>query len=358
MESPIKNLRNPKSLPEEPKKPESTSNSEPDLQLSVNLNYLFDYSLNNRLNITKKETLLCLIQKSHKNNIISPFDQHAYSKLVKDKCNLVNRSPELNYNYENISKINNILKKLDFNLNSKRFLNANNLLCNCVSSSLMVFFFDLFRISEIQSFDKETISIMIKLKSAYKPQKYLNPRILFEYLAENVLWNSVVLYKYRLDDWQKNKMGYFNFYLSYIYILVHMELIVLCDKGEPVVLDYLSKKINDLNSALPSFLKALILNGLLKHDDIVKFENFIINNRLNRLKCARKLDLKYIYFEKALASVSNKAGLSFPLRLKDLCRIRVKESISSYEPSKMFKLSLNDDKLKGFLMFDQEIVSY
>lgn len=354
----MESLINKVNLSDEPKKPESTLLCEPDYGLSVNLNYLFDYNLNNRLNITKKETLLWLIQKSHKNNIISPFDQHAYSKLVKDKCNLVKRSPELNYNYESISKINNILKKLDYNLNSKRFLNANNLLCNCVSSSLMVFFFDLFRISEIQSFDEETINIMIKLKSAYKPQKYLNPRILFEYLAENVLWNSLVLYKYRLDDWEKNKMGYFNFYLSYIYILIHMELIVLCDKAKPVVLDYLNKKINDLNSALPNFLKALILNGLLKQDDITKFENFIINNKLNRLKCARKLDIKYIYFEKALACVSNKAGLSFPLRLKDLCRIRVKESVQSYEPSKIFKLSLNDDKLKGFLMFDQEIVSY
>jgi hypothetical protein len=137
-----------------------------------------------------------------------------------------------------------------------------------------------------------------------------------------------------------------------------MELIVLFNKAQPGMLDVLNKRINELNSILPNLLKALKLNGLLKQRDVLKFENFIINNKLNHLQYASKLDLKYIYFEKALGYVCNKANLCFPLKLKDLCRIQIKNAICTYDTSAIFKFNLNDDKLKSFLMFDGEIVSF
>lgn len=347
------------------------------------INKLFKYNLNS-LNLMKKETLLFLVESNYANKLIAPFDQLAYSRLSTSQTvfNSPNSMSKLDFNYSNIKKLNKLLKLVNYNPLDKRFLKKNLLLPNCVSSLLMPFFFDIFKMTELQSrFNKEQINLILNLKRSYgqKANQYnLDYEVLTSYYKENLVWNCFALYKYRFfDSYNPNyRMAFFNYYLSYVYIQIHLESVVwhyqsFGSSHAQCVRDHVKKAI-DVGLLLAPLLNALIVNGLFKHSDYLRFKRFYTRQNFMRLSVDNNswpsssennnnnksvFDLERRYFDNAMKSLESKCENCFPLKLKHLCRIKVKESLKKFDISTVSRLNL-PTAVKSFLLYDDEIEQY
>jgi hypothetical protein len=350
------------------------------------VNCLIKYDLGS-LNLVKKDVLLFLIERNQSNKIFAPFDQLAYTKLKKKSSmfNGISYNHKNNYNYRSIKKLNESIKVTNNNLFDKAYLKQNTMLPGCISTFLMPFFFDIFNASEMKTFKHECVNMMLKLKKSYKAQIYLDNTSLVSYLNENVVWNCLAIYKYRIKNDVENRMGYLNFYLTYIYVLMHLGTIIEfiddqhLTKSDPV--ESFAKKYKQLGHILPDLLEAMILNGLFKHGDLVKFKKFFISKQfplnefqnsilnqsgqeqLKQLNCvglyySNKYDLlnnlKQVYLNNSLISLTAKSSNCFPLKLKNLCRIQLKEKLNSYDSVTINKLNI-PKAIKEFLLFDDEL---
>ena len=359
---------------------------------------LFRYSLNSRLNLTKKETLLFLIESSHANRITAPFDQLAYSRLTKlnildaAAAESVDDNSKLDFNRMNIKKLSKLLRLVNFNPLDKTYLRKNPLLPNCVSTLLMPFYFDIFKMTELQSVfgTKEQIALVLNLKKAYAhktTQLLLDYNMLTSYFKENVIWNCLTLYKYQMKkrgESVASRMAYLNFYFSFVYIQIHLESVVLFFSGgggssesqwntieNKLVKEQHMKKVIEMSLLLPALLEALIENGLIKHVDYIKFKRFyakyrflndnknnsnknISNNNNNNNNRGRSIDLESRYYENCMKSVEGKCESCFPLKLKNLCRMKIRECMEPLNLSAVNKLSL-PSSMKSFILFDDEI---
>lgn len=363
----------------------ASAQSKTNFQFKPVVNCLIKYDLGS-LNLVKKDVLLFLIERNQSNKIFAPFDQLAYTKLKKSSMfNGISYNHKNNYNYRSIKKLNESIKVINNNLFDKGYLKQNNMLPGCISTFLMPFFFDIFNASEMKTFKQDCVNMMLKLKKSYKAQIYLDNTSLISYLNENVVWNSLVIYKYRIKNDVENRMGYLNFYLTYIYVLMHLGTIIEfiddqhLTKNDPV--ESFAKKYKQLGYILPDLLEAMILNGLFKHGDLVKFKKFFISKQfplnefqnsilnqssqeqLKQLNCVSlyynsKYDLlnnlKQVYLNNSLISLTAKSNNCFPLKLKNLCRIQLKEKLNSYDSVTINKLNI-PKAIKDFLLFDDEL---
>jgi hypothetical protein len=100
------------------------------------INKMFKYNLDDSLNLTRKDTLIYLIERNISNGILAPFDQYAYFKLqTKSSNNQATIENKHVYNYYNIRKISKLTRT--YNIEDRHFLKHNNLMPSCVSALLM-----------------------------------------------------------------------------------------------------------------------------------------------------------------------------------------------------------------------------
>lgn len=202
----------------------TNSDTQSDVVLIKPINNLLKYSLSNRLHLMRKDTLIFLIESNLATNLRSPFDQLAYDRLKRSNRLQPERSTKFDYNYASVRRFCRFLSQRQIhNPLDKRLLKQNALLPNCMSTFLMPFYFDIFKVTELSNFNQEQIQLMLALKRSFRAQIFLNYDVLIAYLRENIVWNCFILFKYRHLRTPDARMGVFNFYLSFIYILIHLE---------------------------------------------------------------------------------------------------------------------------------------
>jgi hypothetical protein len=166
---------------------------------------------------------------------------------------------------------------------------------------------------------------------------------------------------------------------------VHLQTIVEFIQDQHLIKNDLAesfaKKYNQLGYILPNLLEAMILNGLFKHADLIKFKKFFLSKQfpLNEFQNSilnpsnqehqkqqksvslyynSKYDLvnnlKQVYLNNSLISLTSKSSNCFPLKLKNLCRIQLKERLNSYDSITINKLNI-PKTIKEFLLFDDEL---
>jgi hypothetical protein len=349
------------------------------------LNNLLKYSLNNTLNVTRKDTLIFLIELNLKANVHAPFDLFAYERLKKLN-RLVTSSPtppptnsKLNYNYAQVRRLSKLEQSLlaatglldagCVNPLERKLLKHNTMLANCVSTFLMPFYFDIFKVSELNEFSHEQCQMMLALKRAYRAEPVcLTYDSLIGYFRENILWNCFTLFKYKFRaQTNTQRMGFFNFYLTFVHIQTHLERVVAhCQRQQhqspqhnQLAKEHITKAMQ-LASCLPYLLDTLILTGMFRQPDAVRFRKFYTNKYLlfNRTAQSQPNDSEIAYYERAYKSVEQKtSGTCFPLKLKHLCRIRVKESLVAYNWASVDQLNI-PKSVKSFLLYDNEIKDF
>ena len=322
----------------------SSSDNLEKLLMDKPINKMFKYSFD-KLNLQHKDILIFLIERNFSYKLLSPFDYNAYLKLKPSReliSKIISQQSIHDFNYYNIRKIAKLLRTL--HPADRNFLKQNNLMPSCLSNLLMPFFFDIFSMSELKLYGSETVNTMLSLKQAYKAQVYLNELTLTSCLDVNVIWNCLALFKmkmkYRNADEETIRMGFFNFYLSYMYIQIHMGMSARNSKD--------LQHSHELTSVLNRFLDALILTGYFKHKDYVKFKNFY-NEKKKPIQ-----SIEQTYYENSMRNISLTADVCFPLRLKNLCRIQVKKSLVNYDTETLDSLGI-PSATKRFLMYTDEL---
>ena len=353
------------------------------------LNHLHNYNLN-QLNLTRKDTLLFLIERNKMHKIYSPFDSYIFAKLRpnhkyiisfnNDSLSFLDTKQEEKidtthlYNYLNIKKLSK-LHAANNNINpmENSYLKHNSLMPNCLSTFMMPFFFDIFSMSDLNKMDKETLAMINQLKKSYITQANLDFQLMTNYITENLVWNCIILYKFKFKDNFDNRMGYFNFYLTYLYMSIYLKKCIQYIDNE---LNPTSKscmyKLEELNSMLPYLLEAFILNGLIKQSDYVKIKKFLHKKLFlstNNDEHTNSHELKNDYLNTSLRHLQSKLEINFsnsfnnknnsvcdvfPLKLKDLCRLKVKSCLNIYDSSQIEQLNLPKG-VKEYLNFDDEL---
>lgn len=219
-----------------------------ELMLFKPINNLLKYSLSNRLHLMRKDTLLFLIESNLRANIRSPFDLLAYERLKRSNRVEPERSARFDYNYASLRRLSRVIAQQFgagalsaggggedlrlFDPLNRRLLKHNAFLPSCISTFLMPFYFDIFKVTELSNFSEPQIQLMLALKRSFRAQIFLNYDALVSYLRENILWNCFVLFKYRQVRSSDASMGFFNFYLSFVHILVHLEQVTYFFKAK------------------------------------------------------------------------------------------------------------------------------
>ncbi|CAF0799368.1 unnamed protein product [Brachionus calyciflorus] len=325
------------------------------------------YNLNH-LNLVKKETLIFLIEKNLANNIKNPFDLFSYNRLNKSQkfCH----NPKNNYNCFNIRKMSKLLNHYKNPLN-KRYLRDNCLLPSSVGMFLMPLYFDIFKISELNQFNPIEIDMILLLKRTYRTHVYLDYESLINNFKENILWSCFILCKYKLSDitgvnsnQETINMEFFNYYLSLMYTLQHLEYVVnyiqlnsakININNSKLLKDHITKAL-DLSRFLPFLFESLILNGYFKHKDYVAYEKFCVD-KLDSLMCTNEYNLERNYYENTLMSIKQHSEQVYPLKLTNMCRITIKNSMKKYDSSTLDKLNVPKD-IKKFLLYEHELNNY
>lgn len=329
------------------------------------------------LNLVRRKSLLYLIERNRGNHILCPFDELAYFKLNQPQQQQQLNSSDIQINLPPIQA------KIEFKLFS--LSNANDYLVpTSVSTYLMPFFLDIFQPSTLKLFPKTTLDILLKLKRNYKPQLYLDNDNLFSlYILQDLLWNCFGLLNYKFDS--SYKYGFLNYYLSLFCILKYYEIAnanKLADVNKKL---NLINRIQQIKGSIKYYVEALILNGFLDLNDLSLFEGLYLNKLNNKYNIGdgfsqnvsfnkfvqmfrQNLSLngddtnekhELVYLEEAinmLQQIMLNSSL-FPLKLKYLSRIKVKQTIKEFNVRIVNELKL-PDLVKDFLLFNQEFDFY
>lgn len=309
----------------------------------------------------RKETLVFLIEQNFQNRIKSPFDLFAYNRLKSGSAfkdaSIDTKTSKFNYNYLNVRKLSKLLNFYENPLD-KKYLKQNNLLPCCVGQFLMPFYFDIFKVSELNQLSREEIDMNLLLKRTYKSHIYLDYESLIGNYKENILWNCFILFKYKFSSTQTLRMEFFNYFLALNYSYQHLEHVVshLQSLNQPkhaqMISEHLSKAL-DLSMTLPFLFDTLILTGMFKHSDYVRFKAFA-QSRLMFSSQGKQLSLERVYYENSLKNICHKAEHCFPLKLKNLCRIKIKEQCDKFDSAQVNKFAI-PKTIKCFLMFEDEL---
>ncbi len=308
------------------------------------INKMFKYNLDDSLNLTRKDTLIYLIERNISNGILAPFDQYAYFKLqTKSSNNQATIENKHVYNYYNIRKISKLTRT--YNVEDRHFLKHNNLMPSCVSALLMPFFFDIFNMSELNLLGDKTVKIMLNLKKYHIAQKYLDELTLISCVSENLVWNCLALFK--LKQKESNALYYFNFYLTYFYLQIYLEQLSSQMNNRFAIKEEIKRSLN-IGFILSHLLDALIMTGLFKHGDYLKFKDFF------QEKQRFDHSLEQTYLDNSIKNVSQTAETCFPLKLKNLCRIQIRKNLVNYNLKTLNQLAL-PESMKNFLVFSEDM---
>lgn len=297
------------------------------------------------LNLVKRNSILYLIERNRNNKIICPFDEFAFLKFKSQEAELESAtSPNSNVvNMSDLSSKTNITK---VNLVDLRFYDSNSstdFMPNCLSSYLMPFFFDIFQPSELKKITSKMVDILLKLKTSYKPQVFLNEMstesAFLTQLVDNCLWSCFALFNRRFHD--KYKLGFLNYFISSV--CYYRRVLLL--KSDQLV-DKESKILCNFKQVISFYVEALVLNGLIKPSDLKLVVQLAEQNPNAE------------YIQDVLEIMNQVLGKFIPMKLKDMCRILVKRSLKPYfdlDSVKQLKLNHKDTE---FLLFNDEFQQY
>lgn len=318
------------------------------------------YNLNH-LNLIKKETVVFLMEKNFSNGIKCPFDVFAYTRLVKTP------TPNLNvknfYNFSLVKKISKLLTHYHCNPLNGKFLRDNSLLPCTVGMFLMPFYFDIFTIGELNEFSSIEIDIIVNLKKNYQTNIYLNYDSLISNYKDNILWNCLVIYKFKLEDLTKfgsSRIEYINYFLAMMYTLYHLEHVISYSQArlsedKKILKTHITRAL-ELNEMIVILFEAYILSGLFTQQDYIEYERFA-NSQIDSLCEPNEYNLESIYYHNTLSMIRENSEQVFPLKLSHLCRITIKNSMKEYNQKSVNKLPLSRD-LKKFVSFENELNNY
>ena len=311
------------------------------------------YSLN-CLNLSDKETLMYLIERNVSNSILAPYDLYAYTKLTNTPLEslLAKISVFDKYNSLKIKKSYEMSKT--YSLNSKTYLKSNSFIPNAISAFLSPFFLEIFTVSDLEQLGSKCVRKMLNLRGIHIHRSSLHEQ-LFENISQNILWNIITLYKFKIKcDNPAIRMGLFNFYLSYVYILTHLECLIHSD-NEPLQanLESYIRKTNELRRLLPMLLQALYQNGLFKNEDFHAFKQFCAERQTKM----EQNSLENKYYTTAIEQISSSMCTISPLSLASLCRLKIKSSLNVYDLEEVSQLQLSKPVI-SFLMFDEELRTF
>lgn len=279
------------------------------------------------LNIIRKSSLLSLIERNRLNSIYCPFDELAHARLVNPGANVY----KINGNEAELARVPLMLFEVCK-------INTYSLMPNCCSTLLMPFFFDIFKPSEIKQYSSKTVDILLKLKSAFTPQLYLDEKLLASFCVENLLWNCFSLFRFKFNA--NYRTGFLNYLLSLTCLMSHFKAaIATCDEqtSQSNRLRYLK-----LKKAIVSFVEALVLNGFLNNNDLYQIQSTL--DKFPNLK---------LYQDELFAVLGDILAAHTPMKLKNLCRIAVKNRMSDFTNEAVNKL-LKSENDKKFFYFDLE----
>ncbi|RNA32321.1 hypothetical protein BpHYR1_012252 [Brachionus plicatilis] len=325
--------------------------------LKIDRSNFLKYNLSH-LNLIKKDTLVFLMEKNFANGIKCPFDVFAYTRLVKMP------SPNSNdnnfYNFSVVRKISKLLTHYQNNPLHGKFLRDNSLLPCTVGMFLMPFYFDIFSIRELNEFSPIEIDMILNLKKNYQTQVFLNYDSLISNYKDNILWNCLVIYKYKLDDSTKfgsSRIEYLNYFLAMMYTLYHLEYVIYYTQSssheENQVLKKHITRALELNEMILLLFEAYILAGLFTQRDYVEYERFV-NKQIDCPMDHNAYNLEKNYYQNTLSMIRENSEKVFPLRLTNLCRIKIKNSMKEYNRKNVSKLPLSKD-IKKFILFENEL---
>jgi hypothetical protein len=310
-----------------------------------------NFNINN-LNFTRQSSINCTIERNRQSyKIMCPYDEYAYFKLdTKIKSRNFNE-----YQNKIESKIDSLNLFNQNDVNDERTTNMNQILPflpNSLSSLTMPFFFDIFQPSELKLIQISTIDILIKIKNIYSPKSSLDNQLIYSNVPIDILWNCFALFKLKFNK-KIYKHGFYNYYLSLHALVEHL-----------IRSNYDADLINQINSMIENFGQALLLNGIFDLNDLKIIKNFNDDIAYAFLNNESRYDTKITsfhldYLKRALNHLEELISINYPMQLKNLCRIYLKnefisnfnlETIYSNKDDK-FKLSEN---MKHFLFFKDE----
>lgn len=311
------------------------------------------------LNLTDKETLLYLIERNLSNSIMAPFDQYAYTKLTNNALGstLPDASSFDKYNSFKIKKLDELSKT--YTLNSRTYLKLNSFMPSAISAFLSPFFLEIFTISHLDQLGSKCVNKMLNLRrTSTLTKKTLNREQLFENITQNLIWNIIALYKLKAPSGGNIlvRMGLFNFYLSNVYMLTHLERLVASLQSSQAIqskIESFTKKITELKRLLPALLKALYKNGLFNGEDFHAFKRFCAD----KLASVESKSLEHDYYSCAKEQISCYVELNSPLSLTSVCRNRIRSVLNVYEADVFDQLELSKIHT-SFLMFDEELYEF
>ena len=220
-------------------------------------------------------------------------------------------------------------------LESFEFSQSRDFMPNCVSSYLTPFFLDIIQPSELKQFAPSTVSILLALKSSYKPHLNYSAGLFALQLVENCLWQMLALFKFKLS--LKYKFGFVNYFTLLVCFYKSYEELT----GSEVALE-MTKTFKNVSSILRFYVKALVLSGFLKFKNF----SFIIQAQKNES-----------YRDDLVAILNSAISSKTPMRLSDMCRILVRRSLKSYESQLVKGLGLSEHD-ERFLLFDNEFEQF
>lgn len=328
--------------------------------LKIDLSSFLNYNLNN-LNLIKKDTLIFLMEKNFSNGIKCPFDVLAYSRLVKTPIsNLTDKNV---YNFSLVRKVSKLLIHYRNNPLNGKFLRDNSLLPCTVGMFLMPFYFEIFSIRELNEFSPIEIDMILNLKKNYQTNVYLNYDCLISNYKDNILWNCLVIYKYKLEDliqFGSNRIEYINYFLAMMYTLYHLEYTIYyiqtnLSDDKKILKAHITRAL-ELNEMILLLFEAYILSGLFTHRDFVTYERFV-TIQMESLFEKSDYNLERTYYDNTVAMIRENSEKVFPLKLTHLCRIVIKNSMIKYNRKSVSKLSVPIDT-KKFILYENQLTSY
>jgi hypothetical protein len=279
------------------------------------------------ISLTRKSSLIKLIEQNRLNQICCPFDEIVYEQF-KNVQNL--KMKQILIDTVNKFELN------DFKLGNNNSIDY--LLPNCIATFLMPFFFDIFQPSDLKALSSSILEIVLKLKSNFKPEINLNSSLKITYILEDIMWNCFALFRFKFD--KSFTVGFINYYISLFIIIKANEK----DKYfQGLKLDIGIRKL------APYFIESLIFNGLFNQHDLKIFSSF--NNSLTNS------DTKQIVNE-AFLIAQNKFQANCPIKLKQMCRIVIKNTMNQYNVRNVMDILELNDACKNFILFNNEFETY
>ena len=371
------------------------------------------------LDVLKKSSLVYLIERNReRNHICCPFDELAFVCFDTSAAAAVpvTTSPTRTSRHAELVHVRpTLLKQLDgLHLTSFSTTDVNlSLLPNCVSSLCMPFFFDIIQASDLRLFSATKCEILRSLRRSHVPQHFLvDNASLVKYLSENVLWNCFALFNYKFSP--SFRIGFINFLISLFCLIEHFQLKANDESTKRIAFDewqVANEYVKQLKQAVPCYIEALVLNGFLTEREMKTFAQFhteqdrvsITPTEQNEISsygsvrfesgsvnAASSVASSYSLLAMS-ASLETASGLTrqriaqvlsrteghrmdylslvdqtfnqvrenyFPLNLKSLCRIAIKNQMKEFGVQHVSsKLPMLSEQLKSYMMFDDEFLA-